>query len=137
MRIIAKRTLRVKTRADYESALLETEKLWNAKKGTPEGDKLDILITLIETWEDAHDPIGFPDPIEAIKFHMEQSGMTRKDLELYIGPKQRVSDVLTRKRPLSLKMIRKLSAGLGIPAEVLIQEPILTKYSASDKYSDR
>lgn len=117
----------IKSKADYESALLETEKLWNAKKGTPEGDKLDILVTLIEAWEDVHDPIGFPDPIEAIVFHMEQSGMTRKDLEPYMGPKQRVSDVLNRKRPLSLKMIRNLSSGLGIPAEVLIQESILAK----------
>ena len=107
----------IKTKADYEAALVETEQLWDAKKGTPEGDKLDILITLIEAWEDAHDPIGFPDPIEAIKFHMEQSGLTRKDLEPYIGPKQRVSDVL----------IRKLSAGLGIPADVLIQESMLAK----------
>jgi HTH-type transcriptional regulator/antitoxin HigA len=117
----------IKSKADYESALLETEKLWDAKKGTPEGDKLDILIMLIEAWEDAHDPIGFPDPVEAIKFHMEQTGMTRKDLESYIGPKQRVSDVLNRKRPLSLKMTRNLSTGLSIPVDVLIQESILAK----------
>ena len=117
----------IRTKADYEAALEETETLWNAKKGTPEGDKLEILIRLVEAWEDEHDPIGFPDPIEAIKFHMEQNGMTRKDLEPYIGPKQRVSDVLNRKRPLSLKMIRKLSTGFGIPADVLIQESILAK----------
>lgn len=117
----------IKTKADYKSALLDAEKLWDAKKGTPEGDKLDVLITLIEAWEDTHDPIGFPDPIEAIVFHMEQNGMTRKDLEPFIGPKQRVSDILNRKRPLSLKMIRKLSRGLGIPADVLVQEPVLAK----------
>lgn len=117
----------IKTKADYESALQETEKLWDAKKGTPEGDKLDILITLIEAWEDAQDPMVFPDPIEAIKFYMEQNGMTRKDLELFMGPKQRVSDVLNRKRPLSLSMIRKLSVGLGISVEVLIQESVVAK----------
>ena len=115
------------TEANYETALKEIEALWDEKKGTPEGDKLNILITLVEAWEDGHDPIGYPDPIEAIKFHMEQNGLSRKDLEPYIGPKQRVADVLNRKRPLSLKMIRKLSAGFGIPADVLIQEPVLLK----------
>ena len=113
----------IRTEADYEAALLEVENLWNAEKGTPDGDKLDILIMLVEAWEDKHDPIGPPDPVEAIKFHMEQNGLVRKDLEPYLGPRQRVADVLNRKRPLSLKMIRNLNRGLGLPAEILIREP--------------
>lgn len=115
----------IKTEADYEMALTEIDRLWDAKPGTTRGDKLDILVTLVEAWEDVHYPMGQSDPIEAIKFYMEQNGLTRKDLELHIGPRQRVSDVLNRKRPLSLKMIRNLNRELGIPAEVLIQEPVL------------
>lgn len=112
----------IKTEADYEAVLEKIEALWDARPGTPEGDGLDILATLVEAWEDTHDPIDPPDPIEAIRFHMEQNNMTRKDLEPYIGDRSRVSDVLSRKRPLSLRMIRKLHAGLHIPAAVLIRE---------------
>ena len=111
----------IKSENDHKSALAEIEKLWSAKKGTSRGDRLDILTTLVEAWEDRHHRIDPPDPIEAILFRMDQEGLTRKDLEPYIGPKQRVSDILTRKRSLSLRMIRNLHAGLGIPAEVLIQ----------------
>jgi HTH-type transcriptional regulator/antitoxin HigA len=112
----------IKTASDHKSALAEIDKLWNAEPGTPKGDRLDILITLVGAWEDKHHPIDPPDPIEAILFRMGQEGLSRKDLEPYIGPRQRVSDVMTRRRSLSLSMIRKLHAGLGIPAEVLIQK---------------
>ena len=85
-----------------------------------------MLIILAEAWEDKHHPIDPPDPIEAIKFRMEQQGLSRKDLEAYLGRRQRVADVMNRKRPLSLDMIRKLNEGLGIPAEVLIRKTITT-----------
>jgi len=112
----------IKTAADHRAALREIDQLWNAQPDTPEGDRLDMLITLVDAWEDKHEPIGPPDPIEAIKLRMEEQDLTRKDMETYLGSRQRVSDILNRKRPLSLTMIRKLSRGLGIPAEVLIQE---------------
>ena len=112
----------IKTAADHEAALKEIDRFWNAELDTLEGDRLDILITLVEAWEDKHEPIDPPDPIEAIKYRMEEQGLTRKDMEPFLGSRQRVSDILNRKRPLSLTMIRKLNQGLGIPAEVLIQE---------------
>ena len=112
----------IKTAADHRAALREIDQLWNAQPDTPEGDRLDMLITLVDAWEDKHEPIGPPDPIEAIKLRMEEQDLTRKDMETYLGSRQRVSDILNRKRPLSLTMIRKLSRGVGIPAEVLIQE---------------
>ena len=111
----------IKTEQDYDAALAEVEKLWNAQVDTPEGDKLDVLITLVEAYEAKHHPIALPDPIEAILFRMEQSGLERKDLEPYIGRSGRVSEVLNRKRPLTLEMIRKLWNGLHIPLESLIQ----------------
>ncbi len=100
----------------------EIDRLWDARKGSANGDRLDVLVTLVKAWEDKHQPIDPSDPIEAILFRMEMEGLTRKDLEPYIGPRQRVSDILTRKRSLSLKMVRKLHEGLGIAAEVLIRE---------------
>ena len=112
----------IKTEADYEASLAEVERLWEAEEGTPAGDKLDILITLVEKWEDLHYPIGPPDPVEAILFYMEQKGLTRKDLEPYLGQRSRVADVLNGKRPLSLRMIRNLHDHLGIPAEILLRE---------------
>ncbi|HAA77023.1 TPA: transcriptional regulator [Candidatus Latescibacteria bacterium] len=112
----------IKTKSDHRAALKEIDRLWEARKGSANGDRLDVLVTLVEAWEDKHQPIDPPDPIEAILFRMEKEGLTRKDLEPYIGPRQRVSDILTRKRSLSLKMIRKLHEGLGIAAEVLIRE---------------
>ena len=112
----------IKTEADYETALKDIDQLWKAEPGTPEGDKLDLLITLVEVWEEKHYPIDPPDPIEAIKFRMEQQGLSRKDMEVFLGSRQRVSDVLNHKRGLSLNMIRKLHRGLGIPVDVLIQE---------------
>jgi HTH-type transcriptional regulator/antitoxin HigA len=111
----------IKSESDHKSALKEIEKLWNAKVGTSRGDRLEVLVTLVDAWEETHLSIDSPDPVEAILFRMDQEGMTRKDLEPYIGPRQRVADILTRKRSLSLKMIRNLHTGLGIPAEVLIK----------------
>ena len=111
----------IRTKKDYEAALREVERLWGAKLGTADGDRLDVLATLIDAYEAVHFPIDPPDPIEAIKFRMEQQGMTRKDLEPLIGTRTRVAEVLNRKRNLSITMIRRLHARLGISAEVLIR----------------
>lgn len=111
----------IRTEADYDAALAEVERLWGAKSGTPDGDRLDVLATLIEVYEEKHHPMDPPDPIEAIRFRMEQQGLTRKDLEPMIGPRNRVADVLNRKRGLSIEMIRQLHDHLGISAEVLIR----------------
>jgi HTH-type transcriptional regulator/antitoxin HigA len=111
----------IRTEKDYEAALKEVERLWGAKDGTPEGDRLDVLATLIESYEDERDPMDPPDPIEAIKFRMEQQGLTRKDLEPLIGTRTRVAEVLNRRRGLSIEMIRRLHETLGISAEILIR----------------
>lgn len=111
----------IRTEADYETALEEIERLWGAAYGSPEGDKLDILVTLVEAYEEKHHPIPPPDPIEAILHHIESQGLSRSELEPYIGSRIRVSEILNRKRPLTLNMIRELQSGLGISAEVLIQ----------------
>jgi len=111
----------IRTKKDYEAALTEVEHLWGARLGTPEGDRLDVLATLIDAYEAIHYPLDPPDPIEAIKFRMEQQGLTRKDLEPLIGTRTRVAEVLNRKRNLSIGMIRRLHERLGISAEVLIQ----------------
>jgi HTH-type transcriptional regulator / antitoxin HigA len=111
----------IKTKTDYKKALAEVERLWGAKGGTPEGDRLDILATLIEAYETEHYPLDPPDPVEAIQFRMEQQGLSRKDLEPLIGTRTRVAEVLNRKRNLSIGMIRRLHDHLGIPAEVLIR----------------
>src|SRR5216683_96305 len=111
----------VRTKKDHEAALAEVERLWGAKLGTPEGDRLDVLATLIDAYEAARFPIDPPDPVEAIKFRMEQQGLTRKDLQPLIGTRTRVAEVLNRKRSLSIGMIRRLHQALGIPAEVLIR----------------
>lgn len=110
----------VRTEADYEAALETMERLWGAKSGTPEGDHLDVLATLVEAYEEEHHPIDPPDPVDAIQFRMDQMGLTRKDLEGLLGSRARVSEVLSGKRPLSLTMIRNLYTELKIPAEVLI-----------------
>jgi HTH-type transcriptional regulator / antitoxin HigA len=119
----------IKTKADYRAALKEVERLWDADPGTPDGDRVDVLVTLVEAYEATHYPIPAPDPIAAIEFMMEQKGLTRHDLEPAIGSRGRVSEVLTRKRPLTLPMVRELSALLQIPAEVLIQ-PYATRSAA-------
>jgi HTH-type transcriptional regulator / antitoxin HigA len=106
---------------DYDAALVEVERLWGANSGTAESDRLDVLATLISAYEDEHYPMDPPDPIDAIQYRMEQQGLTRKDLEPLIGSRARVTEVLSRKRSLSIAMIRKLHKGLGIPAEILIQ----------------
>jgi HTH-type transcriptional regulator/antitoxin HigA len=111
----------IKTEADYQAALEEIERLFDAAPDTPEGDRLEVLVTLVEAYEEKHYTIPLPDPIEAIQYYMESRGLTRRDLESYIGSRGRVSEILNRKRPLSIEMIRRLHAGLGIPAEVLIQ----------------
>jgi len=111
----------IRSEKDYEHALAEVEELWGAKAGTPKGDRLDILATLIEAYEIEHYPMDPPDPIEAIKFRMEQQGLTRKDLEEILGTRTRVSEVLNRKRGLSINMIRALHDKLGISAEILIR----------------
>ncbi|PTQ74623.1 helix-turn-helix domain-containing protein [Celeribacter persicus] len=111
----------IRTEVDYNAALEEVERLWGAKSGTPEGDRLDVLATLIDVYEAKHHPMDPPDPVEAIKFRMEQQGLSRKDLEPIIGPHGRVSDILNRKRRLSIDMIRQLHEQLGISADVLIR----------------
>jgi HTH-type transcriptional regulator/antitoxin HigA len=113
----------IHTAADHRAALKEVERLWGSKSGTPDGDRLDVLATLIDVYEAQHEPIDKPDPIEAIRFRMEQQGLTRKDLEPMLGTRMRVSEVLNGKRALSIAMIRRLHAGLGIAAEVLIRAP--------------
>jgi HTH-type transcriptional regulator/antitoxin HigA len=112
----------IKTDADYRAALKEVESLMTAEPNTPEGEKLDILVTLIEAYERKHFPLDLPDPVEAIKFEMEQKGLTVKDLEPMIGKSNRVYEVLNRKRALTLRMIQKLHQELGIPAESLIKQ---------------
>lgn len=111
----------IKTEADYEAALKEIEHLMNSAPGTPEADRLEILTTLIEAYEERHYPIPAPDPVEAIRYYMESRGLSQKDLEPYIGDRVKVKEVLSRKRPLSIAMIRRLHKGLGISADVLIQ----------------
>ncbi len=111
----------IKTEIDYNRALHEIENLMDAQMDTPEGDKLDILVTLVESYEEKHHPILSPEPIEAIIHQMESQGLSRKDLEPLIGSRARVSEILNKKRSLSLKMIRKHQKGLGLSAEILIK----------------
>jgi HTH-type transcriptional regulator/antitoxin HigA len=117
----------IRNEDDYDAALAEVERLWGAAAGTPEGDRLDVLATLISAYEDERYPMDPPDPIEAIKFRMEQQGLTRKDLETILGSRTRVAEVLNRKRGLSIAMIRRLHAELGVPAEVLIRPTKVTR----------
>ena len=116
----------IRTKADYKAALKEISALMatDPDLGTPEGDRLDIVTTLVQAYEAKHVPIAAPDPVEAIKFRMEQSGLSVKDLEPIIGRSNRVYEVLNRKRPLTLPMIRRLHKSLGIPADVLIAETV-------------
>jgi HTH-type transcriptional regulator/antitoxin HigA len=111
----------IRTEADYNAALAEVERLWGAKSGTPKGDRLDVLATLIDAYENAHYPMDPPDPIEAIKFRMEQQSLTRKDLEGIVGSRTRIAEVLNRRRALSINMIRRLHEKLGISTDILIQ----------------
>ena len=111
----------VKTEADYQATLKEIESLMSAEANTPEGDHLDVLVTLVEAYERVHYPIDFPDPVEAIKFRMEQQGPTVDDLVPVIGRKNRVYEILARKRPLTLRMIEGLHETFSIPAESLLK----------------
>jgi HTH-type transcriptional regulator/antitoxin HigA len=112
----------IKTKADYRAALKEVEALMAAERDTPEGERLDVLVTLVEAYENRHYPLDLPDPVEAIRFRMEQKGMTPKDLVPMIGQINRVYEVLNRRRPLTLAMIQRLHSELGIPAESLIKQ---------------
>ncbi len=116
----------IKNEKDYDKALAEIEIIWGADEGTEEGDKLDILLVLTEDYEEKHHRISPPDPIDAIKFRMEQMNLTRKDLEPFIGGRGRVSEVLNHRRGLSLSMIRNLHSNLSIPLESLINDVKLT-----------
>ena len=120
----------IKTKKDYEAALKEIDRLYSAVPGTREGDRLEVLATLVEAYEEKHHRIMPPDPIDAINFYMESRGLTRRDMEQYIGSRARVSEVLNRKRALTMEMIRSLNAGLGIPAEVLIKPYRMAKEAA-------
>ena len=112
----------IKTKADHRAALRVVEGLMAARQGTREGERLDVLVTLIEAYERKHFPMDLPDPVEAIRFSMEQKGLTAKDLVPMIGQINRVYEILNGKRPLTLQMIRRLHRELGIPAESLIRE---------------
>lgn len=118
----------IRTEADYQATLAEIDRLMDAEPETSEGDRLDVLATLVEAWEEKHFPIEEPDPIEAIQHQMEALGMSRKDLEPMIGGRNRVSEVLSRKRPLTIHMIRRLSEKMHIPADILIRA-----YETGDK----
>ena len=110
----------IKTEQDYHTAINRVEKLWGAKKDTKEGDELDLLVTLVESYEIKNYPILPPDPVDAIKFRMEQTGMTKADMVQYLGSQSRVSEILNRKRSLTLKMIKSLYKELKIPADILL-----------------
>jgi HTH-type transcriptional regulator / antitoxin HigA len=111
----------IRTEADYDAVLTEIDTLMDAEPDTPEGDRLDVLTTLVEAYETKHWQISLPDPIAAIELRMQQKGFTRRDLQKILGTKSRVSEILNRKRPLTLEMIRRLHSLWGIPAEALIQ----------------
>jgi HTH-type transcriptional regulator / antitoxin HigA len=117
----------IKTRREYQAAIKEINALWNAREGSPDADRLEILALLVEAYERQHFPIDDPDPVDFLLHVMESRGLSRKDLERYIGSRARVAEVLNRVRPMSLEMIRKLAAGLGLPAEVLIRSYALRR----------
>ena len=110
----------IKTEQDYNKSIKRIEELWGAKKDSSKGDEFDLLCTLVESYEMKHYPIAPPDPIDAIKFRMEQMEMTKTDLAKYLGSQSRVSEILSRKRQLTLKMVKSLYKGLKIPAEILL-----------------
>ena len=122
----------IKTETDYQAALEEIQSLFDAAPNTPQGDKLDVLATLVEAYEERQYPIPAPDPIEAVQYFMESRGLTRKDLEPYIGNRARVSEVLNRKRPLTLRMIQRLHNMVDIPANMLLKP-----YTVSRRRTDK
>lgn len=113
----------IKTDREYRAAMVRIDQIFAAKPRTPEGDELELLLLLVENYEEEAFPIDLPDPVTAIRFRMDQQGLKQKDLEPYIGSKSKVSEVLSGRRDLSLTMIRKLATGLGIPADVLLRQP--------------
>lgn len=117
----------IKTEADHRAALARIDELWEAEPNSPEGDELEVLVTLVDAYEETHFPIDVPDPIEAIRFRMEQQGLEDKDLVAFLGQRSRVTEVMNRKRGLSITMIRKLHEGLKIPLECLVKEYQLVK----------
>ena len=120
----------IRNQEDHQAALTEIERIFDAPQGTPEFDKLDILATLVEAYENKYESILAPEPIDAILYYMESRGLTRQDLEPAIGSRARVAEILNRKRPLTLEMIRRLHEQLGIPAQTLIQPYLLTLSAA-------
>lgn len=116
--------------ADYQAALAQIEATWQAPEGSAEADQLEVLSMLVEAYEKTHFPITAPDPIDFLLYAMDARGLSRKDLEPYIGPRGRVSDILNRVRPLTLEMIRRLASGLNLPAAVLIQAYPLRRVAA-------
>ena len=119
-------TLRtLKTETDYKEALAEIDGIFDAEPNTPEADRLDILALLVEAYEEQHYPVPSPDPVAALEYYMDSRGLTRRDLEPYLGSRARVAEVLNRKRSLSIDMIRRLHQGLGISADILIQPYLL------------
>ena len=120
----------IHTEAEYQAALAQIEAFWDAVDGSEEAEQLEVLSMLVEAYEKQHFPIEAPDPIEFLNYIMETRGLARKDLEPYIGPRGRVSDIMNRVRPLTLEMIRRLSSGLGLPATVLIQNYPLRQEAA-------
>ena len=120
----------IRTKANHRDALKQIEKLMNAKADTAEGEKLDVLVTLVEAYERKHYPLDLPDPVEAIKFEMDRRGLTVKDLEPVIGKPNRVYEILSHKRPLTLQMIQRLHSRLGIPAESLIKPSVRERTTA-------
>ncbi len=126
-------TLRpLKTEADYQEALTEIDKIFDAEMNTPDGDRLDILALLVEAYEEQHYPIPPPNPVAALEYYMESRGLSRRDLEPYLGSRARVAEVLNRKRGLSIEMIRRLHQGLGISADILIQPYSLADQADTD-----
>ncbi len=121
----------IRNAAEHAQALAEIERLWDAQDGSADVDRLEVLAMLVETYEKAHFPIELPDPIGFLEYVMDTRGLTRKDLEQYIGPRGRVADIMNRTRPLSVSMIRRLCGGLGLPADVLIQPYALRDAAAA------
>jgi HTH-type transcriptional regulator/antitoxin HigA len=117
----------IKTDADYQAALTRVEELFESAPNSPQGDELEVLTTLLEAYEEQHFAIPAPGPIEAVKYYMDSRGLSRKDLEPYIGNRARVSEILNRTRPLTLRMIQRLHSELGIPAEALVKSYKLPK----------
>lgn len=124
----------IRTQNDYKAALAQIESIFDAKPNTPRGDLLDVLTTLVEAYEEKHYKIDFPEPVDAINYWMESHGLTRKDLEKYLGSRGRVTEILNKKRGLSLQMIQKLYQGLHIPAEILIKEQHIENKKGNHPY---